>query len=74
MLLFNTGDEKHWSSSRVPQRNAIKSLDIEVTAYMLLSYTAFGAQNAIGNGLPVVKWLSAQRNAGGGFSSTQVPA
>lgn len=42
-----------------------------MTAYGLLTYTLLGD---VGSALPVVKWLSQQRNALGGFSSTQVTA
>lgn len=40
-----------------------------MTAYGLLTYTVLGD---VASALPVVKWLSQQRNALGGFSSTQV--
>lgn len=40
-----------------------------MTAYGLLTYTLFGD---VASALPVVKWLSQQRNSLGGFSSTQV--
>lgn len=40
-----------------------------MTAYGLLTYTLLGD---VASALPVVKWLSQQRNALGGFSSTQV--
>lgn len=42
-----------------------------MTAYGLLTYTLLGD---VASALPVVKWLSQQRNALGGFSSTQVVA
>ncbi|XP_059552320.1 C3 and PZP-like alpha-2-macroglobulin domain-containing protein 8 [Myotis daubentonii] len=53
-------------SDGVPQ--AVVSADVEMTAYALLTYTLLGDVAAA---LPVVKWLSQQRNALGGFSSTQ---
>ena len=50
------------------------SADVEVTAYALLSYLQqdldFGA--VYEKVMPIVKWLNTQRNALGGFSSTQV--
>ena len=50
------------------------SADVEVTAYTLLSYmqqdSDFG--EILGDVMPIVKWLNTQRNAYGGFSSTQV--
>ena len=48
------------------------SLDVEITAYSLMSVIASEGDEAVIKGLPMVKWLSAQRNAYGGFSSTQV--
>uniref|UniRef100_A0A8C7S518 C3 and PZP like alpha-2-macroglobulin domain containing 8 n=1 Tax=Oncorhynchus mykiss TaxID=8022 RepID=A0A8C7S518_ONCMY len=49
---------------RVP----VVSAEVEMTAYGLLTYTLLGD---VASALPVVKWLSQQRNALGGFSSTQ---
>lgn len=51
---------------RVP----VVSAEVEMTAYGLLTYALLGD---VASALPVVKWLSQQRNALGGFSSTQVP-
>jgi hypothetical protein len=48
------------------------SADVEMTAYALLAYTTSENEESISNGLPIVKWLSKQRNAYGGFASTQV--
>lgn len=45
------------------------SAEVEMTAYGLLTYALLGD---VASALPVVKWLSQQRNALGGFSSTQV--
>uniref|UniRef100_A0A3P9L213 C3 and PZP like alpha-2-macroglobulin domain containing 8 n=1 Tax=Oryzias latipes TaxID=8090 RepID=A0A3P9L213_ORYLA len=47
---------------------SVVSAEVEMTAYGLLTYTLLGD---VGSALPVVKWLSQQRNALGGFSSTQ---
>lgn len=46
----------------------VSSGDIETGGYALLTYVARGDWSSA---LPVVKWLSAQRNSLGGFSSTQ---
>ncbi|KAG8126756.1 putative C3 and PZP-like alpha-2-macroglobulin domain-containing protein [Naja naja] len=46
----------------------VVSAEVEMTAYALLTYTVLGD---VASALPVVKWLSQQRNALGGFSSTQ---
>ncbi|KAL1022981.1 hypothetical protein UPYG_G00035010 [Umbra pygmaea] len=49
-------------------RQSVVSAEVEMTAYGLLTYTLLGD---VASALPVVKWLSQQRNALGGFSSTQ---
>jgi CD109 antigen len=43
-------------------------VDVEMTSYALLTYMTM---NKTEKGLPIVRWLSGQRNANGGFSSTQ---
>lgn len=48
------------------------SADVEMTAYVLLARIAPSGSSAVTQGLPIVRWLSKQRNAYGGFSSTQV--
>ncbi|XP_035593483.1 C3 and PZP-like alpha-2-macroglobulin domain-containing protein 8 isoform X2 [Oncorhynchus keta] len=71
----------HWSltGSRVTDEDtfmgfsdglsqSVVSAEVEMTAYGLLTYTLLGD---VASALPVVKWLSQQRNALGGFSSTQ---
>ena len=48
--------------------------DIEMTAYALMTYV-LGAEedpSLIGQAMPIVRWLTKQRNALGGFASTQV--
>lgn len=47
----------------------VPSAEVEIAAYSLLTYVSMGDVAAA---LPIVKWLSKQRNALGGFSSTQV--
>ncbi|KAG8454856.1 hypothetical protein GDO86_001179 [Hymenochirus boettgeri] len=47
---------------------SVISAEVEMTAYALLTYTLMGD---VPSALPVVKWLSQQRNSLGGFSSTQ---
>ncbi|XP_018112272.1 C3 and PZP-like alpha-2-macroglobulin domain-containing protein 8 [Xenopus laevis] len=47
---------------------SVISAEVEMTAYALLTYTLMGD---VASALPVVKWLSQQRNSLGGFSSTQ---
>jgi CD109 antigen len=45
------------------------SVDVEMTAYGLLTYIQRGL---VQDALPVMKWLITQRNEQGGFASTQV--
>ena len=45
------------------------SVNIELTSYALLTYIrVYGVMNS----WPIAKWILAQRNRNGGFSSTQV--
>jgi len=53
---------------RPPHRQG-KAVNIELAAYVLqLKVERSGVASAI----PILKWISGQRNANGGFSSTQV--
>ncbi len=61
-------DDDGWDVFRPPYHQA-KSSDIEMTAYVLMTYTQLGL---ISEAIPIMKWLLSQRNANGGFSSTQV--
>ncbi|VDO83235.1 unnamed protein product [Haemonchus placei] len=45
-----------------------RPVDVETTGYVLLNYMLDGDTE---RGLPLVRWLTGQRNAYGGFSSTQ---
>ncbi|CAK9821472.1 CD109 antigen [Anthophora retusa] len=55
-------DKNPWFSS------APRPVDIEMTSYSLLTYIR---RNLIADSIPVMKWLVKQRNAEGGFASTQ---
>lgn len=46
-----------------------RSIDVEMTSYSLLTYLE---RNLIADSIPIMKWLVKQRNAEGGFASTQV--
>ncbi|EGW06594.1 CD109 antigen isoform X1 [Cricetulus griseus] len=63
------GDMQFWLSSAptFSQSWQPRSLDIEVAAYALLSHL----QHRVSEGIPVMRWLSRQRNSLGGFASTQ---
>uniref|UniRef100_A0A8C4W2F6 CD109 antigen n=1 Tax=Gopherus evgoodei TaxID=1825980 RepID=A0A8C4W2F6_9SAUR len=64
------GDIRFWTSP-APQLSDSwqpRSLDIELAAYALLSHFQ---QDRLSEGIPIMKWLSQQRNHLGGYSSTQ---
>uniref|UniRef100_A0A5F9CFX8 CD109 molecule n=1 Tax=Oryctolagus cuniculus TaxID=9986 RepID=A0A5F9CFX8_RABIT len=56
------------SVSKLSESWQPRSLDIEVAAYALLSHFL---QHQVAEGIPVMRWLSRQRNSLGGFASTQ---
>ncbi|XP_057593921.1 CD109 antigen isoform X2 [Hippopotamus amphibius kiboko] len=64
------GGMQFWVSSvsRLSESWQPRSLDIEVAAYALLSHFL---QHQISEGIPIMRWLSRQRNSLGGFASTQ---
>ncbi|CAD6999792.1 unnamed protein product [Ceratitis capitata] len=73
-LAKEENNRKWWSkSNETTQTDDIwrwrpRSNDVEITSYILLAILdKEGAENA----LPIIKWLIAQRNSNGGFSSTQ---
>ena len=49
-----------------------RSTDIEQTAYALLAILRRKGKEGIADAVPIVRWLSKQRNGLGGWSSTQV--
>ncbi|XP_059169325.1 CD109 antigen-like [Physella acuta] len=67
---------KYWHQQEPPKTstntwvspNPTKAVDIEMTAYVLLTYTKRGDLVA---GKSIIQWITKQRNANGGFTSTQ---
>lgn len=47
-------------------------LSVEMTAYAILSFAKLGGEENLLQALNAVRWISKQRNANGGFVSTQV--
>lgn len=67
-------DLKWWSkpiptNDKNPWYSLPRPVDIEMTSYALITYIR---RNLITDSVPVMKWLVRQRNAEGGFASTQV--
>ncbi|XP_053566416.1 CD109 antigen-like [Bombina bombina] len=63
------GGTKFWSSpTETTSYWQPRTTDIETSAYALLSHYR---QNRINEGIPIMKWLSQQRNHLGGYASTQ---
>jgi hypothetical protein len=76
-----SGGMKYWRSEQqqtetreVYYHSATASADVEMTSYALLSMlqSPTSGESDIHNEAQVVRWLTTQRNAYGGFSSTQV--
>ena len=70
----NKKDPKKPGATWTPPYHRAASADIEMTAYALMSYVLMSAKDSalIGEALPIIRWLSKQRNSLGGFGSTQV--
>nr|XP_058138725.1 alpha-2-macroglobulin-like protein 1 isoform X2 [Dasypus novemcinctus] len=73
-----SGESIHWSQKSNPSSNASpwsepEAVDVELTAYVLLAQLmkASLTQAEIAKATGIVAWLAKQRNAYGGFSSTQ---
>lgn len=66
----------HWELEHEPTDPVLlrycpqaRSTNIETTAYVLLIHAV---ATDVTSGLDIIKWLVRQRNANGGFGSTQV--
>lgn len=51
--------------------NQAPSAEVEITSYVLLAMLTEDASKVISKSLPIIQWLTKQRNAYGGFASTQ---
>jgi len=66
---------KHWSSGPPVVTEGYYRLspaDVEMTSYVLLALLQSNNLSVVPLATPIVRWLSTQRNAYGGFASTQV--
>ncbi|XP_069677480.1 CD109 antigen-like isoform X2 [Periplaneta americana] len=70
----SSGDMKWWvkpigkDEDKNPWYGVPNSVDVEMTAYGLLTYLQRGL---VQDALPIMRWLVSQRNEQGGFASTQ---
>lgn len=64
------GELQFWTSSvsKLSESWQPSSQDIEIAAYALLSHFL---HHQVSEGIPIMRWLSRQRNSLGGFASTQ---
>ena len=58
-------NSKAW---RAPHQQG-RAIDIELAGYVLQLVTE---RSGVTEAMPILKWISSQRNSNGGFSSTQV--
>lgn len=79
MCCFPIGESIHWSPKPALSLDARpwsqpEAVDVELTAYVLLAQLSKASltQKEIAKATAIVAWLAKQRNAYGGFSSTQV--
>uniref|UniRef100_A0A8C0JWJ8 Alpha-macroglobulin receptor-binding domain-containing protein n=1 Tax=Canis lupus dingo TaxID=286419 RepID=A0A8C0JWJ8_CANLU len=73
-----SGGSIHWSQKPIPSLDdrpwsQPEAVDVELTAYILLAQLSKASltQKEIAKATAIVAWLTKQRNAYGGFSSTQ---
>ncbi|XP_073825794.1 CD109 antigen-like [Musca autumnalis] len=73
-LVKTDGDRKWWSSTDRPLKHRwwlhVYSSDVEISSYALMTLLDQPSPN-MDDILPIIRWLIAQRNSYGGFSSTQ---
>ncbi|XP_053399009.1 CD109 antigen-like isoform X3 [Mercenaria mercenaria] len=71
------GGMRHWHKAQTstsshhywrPSHSQANPIDIEMTSYALLVQAA---KQDFANGIPIMKWITSQRNSNGGFASTQ---
>ncbi|XP_052796597.1 alpha-2-macroglobulin-like protein 1 isoform X1 [Mya arenaria] len=69
------GDTMHWRREKHPDilsgQGRAASAEVEITAYALLAILSQDKNAAVGEIIPIVRWLTSQRNSYGGFASTQ---
>ncbi|XP_055938471.1 pregnancy zone protein-like isoform X2 [Argiope bruennichi] len=63
------GSHMYWESPS--EENGSKSVNVEIAGYYILSRMRLDGKESVSTVLPVVRWIAQQRNAQGGFVSTQ---
>ncbi|XP_057300499.1 alpha-2-macroglobulin-like protein 1 isoform X4 [Hydractinia symbiolongicarpus] len=71
MIRWEEPKEKEDSKKQTFWYYAARSTDIEQTAYALIAKLTLTGKKTTSDNIPIVKWLSKQRNGLGGWSSTQ---
>lgn len=82
VIINSSGGLEYWSANSTvnneelnrfinwrPPRLQARPIDILITSYAILTYSSLGR---LDEALPSVRWLTLQKNAQGGFVSTQV--
>lgn len=68
-------DTMHWRREKQPDiitgQGRAASAEIEITSYALLAILTQDPNAPISDVMPIIRWLTNQRNAYGGFASTQ---
>ena len=65
------GGQLYWMGDRGGPFGGSRAVDVEMTAYMLMTLLKLGGTDNLGEAALTAKWISAQRNSQGGFVSTQ---
>jgi hypothetical protein len=72
---INEDGMKHWETKQAERKpneyHHASPANVEATAYVLLALLHNADLSIVSSAMPIVRWLSTQRNANGGFSSTQ---
>jgi len=71
IIIMFLGGLTHWESGSSDGARS-PAASVEMTSYVLLATLHGLDQSQVTSVLPIVRWLSTQRNSYGGFSSTQV--
>ena len=65
------GGQLYWMGDRSGPVGGSRAVDVEMTAYMVLTLLKLGGSANLAEAALAIKWVNAQRNSRGGFVSTQ---